>query len=717
MGIPFEVLASTTATEELVVATGASTVKRSCSRARSLVRGFAAAAIMASLLVAAAMSPVSAGATTLERISVEQAASRASTVFVGTVVGTRVERSAEGVRTAVRLWVGESLKGDASGVITVYVPGGHLPDGSDAIVDSMAVFSPGEECCVSADDRGWVLGGYQGKIHLAQPGLGTASAASSAAMRRVRAACAASSPAAEVAPGGARTLTKRPPSNAPQVVEAAAEQPTITSVTPGSASAGTHSKVTISGSGFGPAPGKVEFALDVYGVERIAADTVLSWSDAQIECEVPTGTIGGFSVCAGSGPLVVTEQGGAESNAYEFSVPFGYAGLKWPSPAATYLVNATGIDVERRTRLVDAAADSWNSAGSAFRFVDGGDTGLAAVKDGVNVITWSGTLPAGVVAMTWNYKDASGLSQECDVQFNSAIPWAEGVGDGSTDIQTIAVHEFGHWLCLLDQYTPGDADKVMYGFEALGQRRELTLGDIAGIRWVYPAPSGSLHVTVIDAGGAPLPGATVAVDSCQPLKSGADGSVTVTGVPTGINQVVCSLAGYTTQVFSATIVAGDTTNAEVALQTGEMLPVYRFFQRRIGSHFYTASATERDSVKSNLADVYTFEGTAYTLNVLDPANSTPLYRFFNKKNGSHFYTASLAERDSVYQNLSATYSYDGPGYLVSDAPKPGTVPVFRFFNRRNGSHFYTTSPAEKTAVIRTLAATYTYEGPAFWIAP
>ena len=47
--------------------------------------------------------------------------------------------------------------------------------------------------------------------------------------------------------------------------------------------------------------------------------------------------------------------------------------------------------------------------------------------------------------------------------------------------------------------------------------------------------------------------------------------------------------------------------------------------------------------------------------LLAPGAPAPVYRFYNKKNGSHFYTASAAEKNSVIAKLSATYSLDGRG--------------------------------------------------------
>ena len=145
--------------------------------------------------------------------------------------------------------------------------------------------------------------------------------------------------------------------------------------------------------------------------------------------------------------------------------------------------------------------------------------------------------------------------------------------------------------------------------------------------------------------------------------------------------------------------------------------VYRFYNKTNGSHFYTASEAEKNSVVANLSATYKLEGVAYKINTANPANSAPLYRFYNKKNGSHFYTASLAEKNSVQANLSATYSYDGPAYNVCVAPPAGSTTVWRFFNKLNSSHFYTADQAEKNNVQNNLTATYALDGPAFYLAP
>lgn len=143
-------------------------------------------------------------------------------------------------------------------------------------------------------------------------------------------------------------------------------------------------------------------------------------------------------------------------------------------------------------------------------------------------------------------------------------------------------------------------------------------------------------------------------------------------------------------------------------------PVYRFYNVKNGSHFYTASEAERQTVIRQWSATYTFEGPAYWVNTANPVNAQPLYRFYNKKNGSHFYTASAEERDGVIAKFASTYTFEGPVYSVSMTAEGGT-PMYRFYNKKNGSHFYTISAEERDGVIARHSSTYAYEGVAYYI--
>ncbi len=54
-----------------------------------------------------------------------------------------------------------------------------------------------------------------------------------------------------------------------------------------------------------------------------------------------------------------------------------------------------------------------------------------------------------------------------DICFNDTFNWGDGT-DGTMDVQSIALHEMGHWLKLRDLYGTGDANKAMYGLRSYG---------------------------------------------------------------------------------------------------------------------------------------------------------------------------------------------------------------------------------------------------------
>ena len=147
------------------------------------------------------------------------------------------------------------------------------------------------------------------------------------------------------------------------------------------------------------------------------------------------------------------------------------------------------------------------------------------------------------------------------------------------------------------------------------------------------------------------------------------------------------------------------------------LPVFRFYNIGNGSHFYTASGVECDKVLADMWSTYKLDGIAYNINATNADNDDSLFRFFNKKNRSHFYTASATERDSIIANLRAVYNYDGPAYSVAATPSAGATPVYRFYNFKHGTHFYTASESEKNTVATSLKSVYRFEGPAFYLAP
>lgn len=122
--------------------------------------------------------------------------------------------------------------------------------------------------------------------------------------------------------------------------------------------------------------------------------------------------------------------------------------------------------------------------------------------------------------------------------------------------------------------------------------------------------------------------------------------------------------------------------------------MYRLYNPNSGEHFYTASAVEREAVRSA---GWNDEGYAWTAPV---RSNTPVFRLYSGTD--HHYTTSAGERDSLQ---SVGWSYEGIGWYSDDAKG---IPLYRQYNpnvdpnaptNNSGSHNYTTSLAEHNSLV------------------
>lgn len=142
-------------------------------------------------------------------------------------------------------------------------------------------------------------------------------------------------------------------------------------------------------------------------------------------------------------------------------------------------------------------------------------------------------------------------------------------------------------------------------------------------------------------------------------------------------------------------------------------PVYRFYNTKTGTHFYTISAAERDTVVAQYP-WFTLEGVAYYAFTAPEAGDSPVYRFYNTSTGSHFYTISQQERDKVIASYPV-FTYEGPVYYVPiGGGGAGTTALYRFFNTKTSAHFYTTSASERDHVLATWPW-FAYEGESYFV--
>lgn len=153
---------------------------------------------------------------------------------------------------------------------------------------------------------------------------------------------------------------------------------------------------------------------------------------------------------------------------------------------------------------VDASRATWNAADSGFAFQTAMEsTGKcpslvqecrgAQKFDGNNDIAWMGLNSPTTLGVTW-----SGTStDEADVAFNTNFSWFT---DGSAyDIETVALHEFGHVIGLGHSEVTGSIMEAIYA----GERRILDDDDIAGLQAMYGTGSGGGDPTATPTTGPP----------------------------------------------------------------------------------------------------------------------------------------------------------------------------------------------------------------------
>ena len=170
-------------------------------------------------------------------------------------------------------------------------------------------------------------------------------------------------------------------------------------------------------------------------------------------------------------------------------------------------------------------------------------------------------------------------------------------------------------------------------------------------------------------------------------------------------------ANYSTSIFSLQTDDIDGALAIYGDNNITRIDVHRFYNPESGGHFFTADSKEKDAVDQS--NIFNAEGVGFDAlsRTDDDVNgSIPVYRFFNPRLGSHFFTAFEKEKEAV--QVLEDFIFEGVGFRAFESDTSSTVPVFRFFNAKTGGHFFTASEIEKRVIIDNLQLTF--EGEAFY---
>ncbi len=142
--------------------------------------------------------------------------------------------------------------------------------------------------------------------------------------------------------------------------------------------------------------------------------------------------------------------------------------------------------------------------------------------------------------------------------------------------------------------------------------------------------------------------------------------------------------------------------------------VYRFFSPLTLRHFFTISRGERDKLINESMGVWTYEGIAFYASTRPFDDMLPIYRFWSPKQSCHFWTIDEKEAQQMMREQADMWIYEGIAYYAYPPYKQpwGSVPVYRFWWKQRGGHFFTASDEERDKLLKDPA--WTYEGTVWY---
>jgi lysyl endopeptidase len=145
-----------------------------------------------------------------------------------------------------------------------------------------------------------------------------------------------------------------------------------------------------------------------------------------------------------------------------------------------------------------------------------------------------------------------------------------------------------------------------------------------------------------------------------------------------------------------------------------MSPVYRFYNSASNSYFMTNSVIEKNIIQTYYSQ-FIYEGFSFFASPETTTDLSPVYRFRNLLNGSYLWTISDIERAVIAQNYSATFVQENIAWYSRTTASAGWVPLYRFRDITNGTYLFTASEIERQSILQNYSARFVYEGIAYYV--
>jgi mannan endo-1,4-beta-mannosidase len=148
-------------------------------------------------------------------------------------------------------------------------------------------------------------------------------------------------------------------------------------------------------------------------------------------------------------------------------------------------------------------------------------------------------------------------------------------------------------------------------------------------------------------------------------------------------------------------------------------PLYRFHRSNNDSHFFTAEEEEKNIILTEFSSaIWTLQGVSHQVISNPVLHSEPVWRLYNSRARSHFYSMSRNEVIGILETMGDFFTLEGIAFRALAVPVPGSHPVYRFYAPRTASHFFTISPTERDTLMQTVPTDrLQYEGIAWYAYP
>ena len=240
------------------------------------------------------------------------------------------------------------------------------------------------------------------------------------------------------------------------------------------------------------------------GMGMLVSDAPMLQQGEEVELSLRRSAqdLSGYEIAGGESGKILLQPAPSDSSSARQYV---YNNYKWPTSAVRYYINANtqqaGGDNGSQDDFLAAirrAANTWTYAPEAdISFTYAGPT--ASTKVGFNGANEIVFVNDGVVDGTGNNRPLAtalvfymkSTIVETDIKINDAYTWyaAGDLSPAKFDLQSVVLHELGHWLGLGHD---NDDRAVMYAEMGTGMvKRTLFENDLQGMAALYPCTAGS----------------------------------------------------------------------------------------------------------------------------------------------------------------------------------------------------------------------------------